>query len=84
METNDVLVACTRDVLIGQPTDNLLLHSILQDAQMREGVRLAFFTENKKDFTSSDAARESLKTAEINLHSRHAAAIAWLQHVKPG
>ena len=80
VEGDDVLLAAMREAVIGQPTDNLVLHAIVRDATSRPGVKLAFFTENKRDFTSTELAREMLRGAGVVLHSHHDSAVAWLRH----
>ena len=79
-EPTGVLTKSLREPLIEQPTDNLILHAILDHAAAHPAAGKALLTENAKDFRQSDEAKKALRSAGIVLHGTYANAIAWMQH----
>jgi hypothetical protein len=71
------------NMLIPDPTDNLILHSILADAHARPGDTKALLTGNTRDFSTPDVDT-ALKAAAINKHfTSVAATLGWLGSLKP-
>ena len=78
-EPPDLIVKSIRERLIPQPTDNLILHTILHHAATHPDVKKALLTANKKDF-SREQPREAMKADAVALHGRYPAAIEWMTH----
>jgi hypothetical protein len=71
------------NMLIPDPTDNLILHSILADAHARPADTKALLTGNTRDFSTPDV-EAALKAVDINKHFTNVtAALGWLGSVKP-
>jgi len=82
-EPNDVLLASVREALAEQPTDNLILHTILRHAGENPAAAKALLTENARDFRKRDESRAALKAAGVILHGRYDSAIAWMRNTGP-
>jgi hypothetical protein len=71
------------NMLIPDPTDNLILHSILADAHARPADTRALLTGNTRDFSTPDV-EAALKAAAINKHFTNVtAALGRLGSLKP-
>jgi hypothetical protein len=75
--TAEVLGASRGDVLIGESTDNLILHAILDHARSTPAARKGFFSENKNDF-DGQPAQDALRAAGVEYFRRAEAAIGWV------
>jgi hypothetical protein len=53
-ETPDMIRNAVRSILIGDPTDNLILHSILDHARRFPAAIKVFLTENTRDFDTPE------------------------------
>jgi len=71
------------NMLVPDPTDNLILHSILADARARPVDAKALLTGNTRDFCTPHV-EAALKAAAINKHFTNVtAALGWLGSLKP-
>jgi hypothetical protein len=68
-----------REPLVRQPTDNLILHTLLRHAASEPQAKKAFYTENKRDF-SSEEPRNALRGSNVLLHGRYESAVDWMTH----
>ncbi len=81
--TPDIIHNAITDMLIPDPTDNFILHSILADAQARPADTKALLTGNTRDFSTSDV-EAPLQAATIHKHFANVtAALGWLGTIKP-
>lgn len=77
-ETPAVIRRAVTAMLIPDPTDNLILHAILEHAGRFPGVTKALLTENTKDFGTEDV-QTALAAAGINRPLRSVAnVLGWL------
>ncbi len=77
-ETPAVIQRAVTAMLIPDPTDNLILHSILDHAGRFPGAAKAFLTENTRDFGTEDV-RAALTAAGIHgLFQSVANVLGWL------
>jgi hypothetical protein len=63
---------------VEDPTDNLILTTILQHASSRPSVKKAFLSENSKDFAKNDVKR-ILEVAEVKYFRDAGNALGWLK-----
>lgn len=70
------------NLLIPDPTDNLILHSILADACARPTDAKALLTGNTRDF-STPKVEAALQSAAVHKFFTNAAALGWLGSVRP-
>jgi hypothetical protein len=81
--TPGIIHNAVTNMLIPDPTDNLILHSILADAHARPADTKALLTGNTRDFSTPDV-EAALKAAAINKHfTKVTAALGWLGSLKP-
>jgi hypothetical protein len=74
----DILHDAVTNPIIADPTDNLILHTILADAHGRPGDTKALLTGNTRDFSTTDVDT-ALKAEGINKHFTNVAnALGWL------
>lgn len=75
--------ASLADIVCAQPTDNLILHSIIRHAAGELDAAKAFFTQNMDDFLENDG-RERLRASGINtLLATEVALTGWLRAHAP-
>lgn len=80
--TPDIIHNAVTNMLISDPTDNLILHSILSDAHNRPADTKALLTGNTRDFSTSDV-EAALKAAAINKQFTDiTAALGWHASLK--
>jgi hypothetical protein len=63
--------------LIDDPTDNLILISILSHAASHSSERKAFLSENRKDFDEKPYPREALKAAGVKYFAQASKFLEW-------
>jgi hypothetical protein len=81
--TPDIIHNAVTNMLIPDPTDNFILHSILADAHARPADTKALLTGNTRDFCTRDV-EAALKAAAINKHFTDViAALGWHGSLKP-
>ncbi|MHB1561149.1 MAG: PIN domain-containing protein [Isosphaeraceae bacterium] len=77
-QTPAVIQRAVTEMLIPDPTDNLILHSILDHANRFSGAAKAFLSENTRDFDTEDI-RAALAAAGIHRPFRSVAnVLGWL------
>jgi hypothetical protein len=64
-ETPAIIHSAVTDILIPDPTDNLILHSIIDHAGHFPGATKALLTDNTRDFDTQDV-QAALAAAGIN------------------
>lgn len=73
-----VIQRAVTEMLIPDPTDNLILHSILDHAGHFPGTTKALLTDNTRDFDTEDV-QAALAIAGINRHFRSVTnVLGWL------
>jgi hypothetical protein len=79
----DLVRLSLTEIICPQPTDNLILHSILRHAAGNTEALKAFFTQNMDDFLENDG-RDRLRASGINpLLATEAALTGWLGAHRP-
>ncbi len=81
--TPGIIHSAVTNMLIPDPTDNLILHSILADAHARPADTKALLTGNSRDFSVPDV-EAALRAAAIHKHFTNVTdALGWLGSLKP-
>lgn len=81
--TPDIVQDVVTNMIIPDPTDNFILHSILADARARPGDTKALLTGNTRDFSTSDV-ETALKATAVKKHFTNVdAVLSWLDSLKP-
>jgi hypothetical protein len=81
--TADVIHDAITNTLIPDPTDNLILHSILADAHARPNDAKALLTGNTRDFCTPEVEAALDAAAIEKRFTNVTAALGWLGSVKP-
>jgi PIN domain len=77
--TNRIIQASFARNIIADPTDNLILASILAHAAVHGSETKAFLTENRKCFFENPYAKAALQTADIKYFSDASRCLEWNQ-----
>jgi len=80
-EPPELVADVLADFVVEQPTDNLILHTIVRHAAEHPDLPKAFFTQdkNRKGF-GTDEARAALRAAGVAVHARFDSVVQWLRH----
>ena len=79
LSTEIILATFSNNLILKEPTDNLILQTILSHARSRPTEVKILLTGNIKDFTQP-TVKEALQNAGINLYfSRTSSFISWLE-----
>jgi len=74
-----VILESRSKIWIDDPTDNLILATIIQHANSQPYVIKAFLTENRKDFEGKSDAKRALELANVKCFSDAGYCTAWLR-----
>ncbi len=80
--THPIIHSATTNMLIADPTDNLILHTILDHAQANPAAQKALLTDNTKDFNTPHVT-SALAAVGINKSFRNVTnVLGWLGSLK--
>ena len=75
--TPEILGASLTRLLINDPTDNLILASILDHAGSQASERKAFLSENRKDFDDNPYAKKAIEDAGVKYFAQASKFLEW-------
>ena len=78
-----ILLASRANLLVEDPTDNLILASVLDHAKNHPSETKAFLSENRKDFDTNSGARSAIREAGVRYFADASKCLEW-HRARPG